>query len=453
MKQVLIVFVLMINITNIWASSISENSKLEWLKLLNEEKYEELENKLFELQIVYENNVSSERKLLYAISSFENSDPMLEDKLKAWLKEKPNSIFPHLAYGMYHFHLGSLSRGSRWSKDTTSQQFAKMRGHFREAKDQLTWVVEKNSKSSLAYAGLLSIEFINSNNEKKLFDEAIKFNPFSSVIRTTYLVSLLPKWGGSFKKIENFLNETSKLYSENNALSIQDGFLEYAHGDELFTSTEDDKYIKALSYFDKAIEKSKYTKYLKRRAEVYKYMKLYKKSIQDYTKALSYLPEDSSLLKGRAKVYYRLKQYDLALLDINKAITYDKMDNEALQTRGFIYYSMKKQDLALLDFTDSLIYGYENKRTHEYIGYIHYYTKKNYRFAAESLKISSKFGNDRSHLWYLITASQWHNRDCEFVKSASIYESKCKESGDCKKKNLDWALKSAEFAKKSTCKQ
>jgi hypothetical protein len=98
------------------------------------------------------------------------------------------------------------------------------------------------------------------------------------------------------------------------------------------------------------------------------------------------------------------------------------------------------------------VYGYEKKSTHTYIGYIYYYTKKNYRLAAESLKIASELGNDKARIWYLITASQWHNRDCEFVKSAEVYSEKCKKSGTCKKKDLDWALKSAAFAKKSTCK-
>ncbi|MCF6243439.1 MAG: DUF4034 domain-containing protein [Sulfurovum sp.] len=452
MKKIVFVVMLLFGFSEVLFANLLQD-KAYWIQLLEDKKYNILEEKLNILQVAYENDASRERKLLYALTSFKNSDPLLENKLALWLREKPDSIFSHLAYGMYHVHLGWLSRGSRWSTDTTSQQFAKMRGHFREAKDQLTWVVDKNPKLSIAYAGLISVETAVRVKKKQLFEEAIKHNPLSSVIRTTYLVGLLPKWGGSYKEIEDFLGETSTLYSKNPALSIQDGFLEYAQGDKIFTSDENNAYEKALKYFDRAISKSNYTKYINRRAQVYRYMKLYKKSIEDYTKALEMLPQDSELLEGRAKVYYKLKQYDFALSDVNKAILYDKMNPKALQTRGLIYYKLKHKDHALLDLTDSLVYGYENKTTHTYIGYIHYYTKKNYRLAAESLKKASEFGNKKSHIWYLITASQWHNRDCEFVKSADIYAQKCKKSKDCKKKNLDWALKSAAFARKSTCKK
>jgi len=452
MKKITFSILLLFSFVGLFANTLE--NKEYWTQLLDDKKYDVLEEKLSILQTSYERDPSKERVLLRVLSVFSNSDPLLEEKIELWVKEKPNSIFSHLALGSYHAHLGWLSRGSRWSKDTTSQQFAKMNGHFRKANDELKWVVTKNPKLSVAYAGLISLAVSsNKQNKNKLFKEAISYNPLSSVIRTTYLLGLLPKWGGSFEEIENFLLQTSTLYPQNSALKIQEGFLEYAHGDQIFTSGEKNAYRHALNYLNKAIKKSKYKRFLTRRAVIYKYMKLYEKSIEDYTEALKQNPQDSELLEGKAEVYYKLNMYDLALEDVNKAILYDKMNPKALQTRGFIYYAMKKKDQAFLDLTDSLMYGYENKTTHKYIGYIQYYTKKNYRLAAESFKLSSKFGNTDSHLWYLITVSQWHNRDCEFVNSAFIYEKKCKENGNCNKKNLDWALKSAEYAKKSTCRE
>lgn len=455
MKNIIVVALLFFVMTETWGNTeIDVRDKKVWLQLLEDKNYSELDKQLTNLQVSYEKYPSTERKLLLALSSFKNSDPSLKSKIEAWLAEKPESIFSHLALGLYHNHLGWLSRGSRWSKDTTSQQFAKMRGHFRKAHDELTWVISKNPKQSIAYATILSLETARSKKQQKLlFNEAIKHNPLSSVIRRVYLMGLLPKWGGSFDEIEKFLLETSPLYSQNTDLKRQEGFLEYAHGDKIFTSEEKNAYRDALAYLDKAVSKSTNTRYLSKRAQIHKYMKSYQKSINDYTKALESAPQDSDYLTGRGNVYYKLEEYDLALADIDEAILYDKMNPNALQTRGFIYYMTDKKDKALLSLTDSLIYGFEKKSTHKYIGYIHYYTKNNYRLAAESLKTSSELGNEDSYIWYLITASQWHNRDCEFVKSANIYAQRCEESGECKKKNLDWALKSAAYAKRSTCRQ
>ncbi|RLA66651.1 MAG: hypothetical protein DRQ78_03820 [Epsilonproteobacteria bacterium] len=456
MKKILIFFMLFMSFTQIWGSNIDISNKSTWLQLLHNKEYDVLDIELSKLQKDYENNASTEGVLSFALSSFENSDPELEYKLEQWLSAKPDSEFSHLALGLYHSHLGWLSRGSRWSKDTTSQQFAKMKGHFRKANDELRWVVKQNPKQSIAYGDLINLASAEGDSvaENTFFSEAIKYSPLSSVIRRAYLSSLLPKWGGSFAKIEKFLSETTMLYNQNPALKIQEGYLEYARGDEIIIRTKDNKsYKNALEYLNKAIEKSKYSLYLGRRADVYKYMKSYEKSINDYTKALNISPQNSRYLAAKGSVYYKLKKYSLAIENIDEAIKFDKMNPRALRTRGLIYYSMKEKDKALIDLLDSLVYGFENYTTHVYLGYIYYYTKKNYRLAAESLKLSSKFGNDDSYIWYLITASQWHNRDCEFVESADIYAQKCKESGKCKKKNLDWALKSAAYAKRSTCKK
>lgn len=451
MKYIVVVMMLIIGTNSAWGD-MDFKDKNVWMQLLNSEKYDVLEKELSSLQSTYEKNPSTERNLLLALSAFKNSDPALKNKLEVWVREKKNSIFSHLALAMYHEHLGWLSRGSRWGKDTTSQQFSKMKAHFRKANDELQLVIAKNPKISIAYAVLISVNTLR-KQKLKYYNEGIKNNPLSSVIRTTYLNYLLPKWGGSFEEIEAFLAETKPLYKKNPNLAIEEGFLEYAKGDKIFTSGSKTAYEDALKYLNKAIEKSIYGRYLNRRAQVYKYMKNYQKSIDDYTKALELTPHDSNLLAGRGSIYYRLKQYDLALNDTNEALQYDKYNPEALQMRGFIYYVTDEIDKAFIDLTDSLIYGFEKKSTHEYIGYIHYYTKKNYRLAAEALKTSSDLGNKDSHIWYLITASQWHNRDCDFVNSADIYAQRCKKSGECKKKNLDWAVKSANYAKKTTCRQ
>ncbi|SFV62345.1 TPR domain protein [hydrothermal vent metagenome] len=451
MRHMIIVLFLVIGTSITWGDMDFKNKNV-WMQLLNDEKYNLLDKKLTRLQEEYEKNPATERNLLWSLLSFENSDPSLENKLEVWVEKKGNSIFPHLVLAMYHSHLGWLSRGTRWSKDTTSQQFAKMKAHFRKANDELKWVIDKNPRVSIAYAMLLSVTQ-SKKQINRYYKEGLQNNPLSSVIRTSFLSHLLPKWGGSFEEIKILLEKTRMLYKQNPALVIQEGFLEYAKGDKAFTSGSKTAYEDALKYLNKAITKSTYSKYLNRRAEVHRYMKNYDKSLEDYSQILSNLPQDVDALKGKGKVYYIQNHYDLALDSLNQALMYDKMNPFALQTRGYVYYQMKKKDKALMDLLDSLVYGYEHYKTHEYIGYIYLYHKKNYRLAAESLKTSIELGNDDINAWYLVASAQWHNRDCEFVKSAEMYAKKCKTIGTCKQKKLDWAIKSAAYAKKSICHQ
>jgi len=128
------------------------------------------------------------------------------------------------------------------------------------------------------------------------------------------------------------------------------------------------------------------------------------------------------------------------------------MDPYLLHIRGGIYYKKNRLELAFRDFTDSLAYGYGKPYGHRMLGYIHY-AKKNYSVASQELQLAVEFGNKDSYTWYLLTASQWHERDCKFVESAFMYESICKVEKSCDKKQLTWALKSAKFAKdRGVCK-
>ncbi len=453
MKYLYILITFIVLNTQTWAGTVDITDKTTWLQLLHDKKYATLEKELSKLQDNYEKRASSEGALFFALSAFENSDPNLKRELEQWVEARANSIFSHLALGRYHLNLGWLCRGSRWSKDTSSQQFAKMHAHFQEAKDEFVWVVLKNPKQPIAYHGLISIAMTTDRAQvESYFKEGVKYNPLSYMIRSVYQDTLLPKWGGSFTQIREFLDQTSKLYAQNDLLRAQEGFLEYAYADQTLHRGDSDACSNALVYFDRAVEKNRYGMYRHERAYAYTCLNLHQKAIDDNTEALAANPQNSRYLTARAQAYLSLSEYNRVVQDTTEALKYDKKNPVALQTRGFAYYVLEQSDRATIDLLDSLVYGFENPSTHEYLGYIYYYTKKNYSLAAKSLKLSSEFGNQSSSIWYLITVSQWHNRDCEFVASAKIYADRCKTDQDCEQESLDWALTSAAYAEKSACK-
>ena len=81
MKYIVIVMMLVIGTPNAWGDMDFKN-KDAWMQLLNNEKYDVLGKELASLQSAYENSPSTERNLLLALSTFENSDPALENKLE-----------------------------------------------------------------------------------------------------------------------------------------------------------------------------------------------------------------------------------------------------------------------------------------------------------------------------------------------------------------------------------
>lgn len=437
-------------------ADVNINDKRVWKKLLQDHKFEILDKEFDKLQKEYENDPNKEIVLSQAFQSFENSDTLLEKDIALWIKQHPDSNYAHLASALYHFHIGWLCRGYRWRSETREKQFAKMKAYFRKAKEEMLYVIEKNPKQTVAYTSLLDLLATEGQKEeyRRYLKEALHHNPLSFLIRRMHLIMLQPKWGGSLEEIKAFMKETEKLYPQNSLLKKQEGFYEFAQGEKILSVKNRDKstYRRSLPYFTQAIEKNPYHTYLERRADIYYYLKEYPKALTDYQQALRDDSQSKTALIGLAKWYWKQKQYKTAMQYADKTVEIDSMNPYALSIRGKIYYDMDRMDDAMQDLIDSLTYGYYLASTHKLIGYI-YYSKKNYRLAAEELKIALQLGSHSSYLWYLLTAAQWHNKDCEFVKSAAMYEKKCKENGDCQKEKLIWALKSAEFAKnRGICK-
>ncbi len=431
------------------ADVLKSIDKDSWLNLIEKKQYKKLDLKLQVLQDEYMHDITKERTLLLALKSFENSNPQLEYMLEGWVKVQPNSIFAHTSLGIYHTNLAFLSRGTASITKTNKKQIAKMNAHFRKAKDELQFAIDKNPKFTVPFAYMLSIYMANGNNKayRELLDKALLTNPYSSNIRYNHLSSLEPKWGGSLEKLKNFMADTSKLYGKNKVLKREEGYYPYVQADMLRFKKGFDK-KRQIAYLNEAIKlnpnNEKY--YMSRGDSYYFYFKDFKKAIDDYTKALNLSSQDSFILGTRAKVYLKLKQYDKALIDINKALKYDGLAPNLLRLRAKIYYETDKKNKAVQDYTDSLIYGNSSGTAHQYLGYI-YYSKKNYALASDELIKADIIRDGDAQDWYYITASQWHDRDCKFVESAYKYKAKCDKEKGCEQNKLKWAIKSAEFAK------
>jgi tetratricopeptide (TPR) repeat protein len=427
--------------------------KIKLIQLLENEDFDHLDKILSDYQKKCENNISKEGNVQDAFDAFENSDPSLEQHLEKWVSSKPNSASAHMALGTYHYNLGWLSRGFRWAKDTTSKQFAKMKAHFRKAHDEFKETVRLNPKMTIAYSYLIAISGGDKVSSKQILDEALSHNPLSKAVRLYYVQYLQPKWGGSLGDVEKFIADLKPLYSQNKHLKDIEGRLPYTQGDILFTTYDNDKVKLSIPYFNEAVQKSGQNRStILRRAEAYRYLDEYQKALDDCNEVLRRDPQHLGALILRGKVFIDLKNYDKALKDLNMAIRLDKLNPAALRNKGIALYKLKHRDESFQPFIDSLTYGYSSSLSHTYLGYIYYYDKKNYTLAAQELKTAIELGNEDSQLWYFATASQWHDRDCDFVKSAYQYKEACTLQNDCDQKKLGWAIKSADFAvKRGVC--
>jgi len=72
------------------------------IQLLKDQKFDHLDKVLTRLQTRYEQGHTDELEVAHAFRAFANSDPELDERLKTWLMQKPDSFAAHLAVAEYN---------------------------------------------------------------------------------------------------------------------------------------------------------------------------------------------------------------------------------------------------------------------------------------------------------------------------------------------------------------
>lgn len=304
--------------------------------LLNNSKYHAIENYFSALQKAGANKTVTEDDIWNAFMIFESSDLNLEPYLEKWLLEYPDSFSANQAIGTFYEHLGWLSRGARWKKDTREDQLAGMVSYFNKAEEHFLRAAVISQESTLPYVGL--IRMYKTSDKEKMKNAMLKgleIDKTSYFIRYYYLFGLQPKWGGSTEELKGFFEETLSYSDENPKLKSLKGFLYFIIGD--VKSYHDDDVKNSViacktskSNLDRAIALSENPLFYSRRGGNNVCLKEYQDAIDDYSYALELDPESVPHRRGRGYAYGKLKQFKLALDDLNWAISRDPLNPGAL---------------------------------------------------------------------------------------------------------------------------
>ena len=362
----------------------------EIIKRLKARNYPALETTLNQYQERYESDPRDEEALQTAYSIFESSDPTLKEPLDAWVRALPNSYAARLARGIYHVHLGGLTRGAAYIQDTTSDQIDGMRRHFALAQKDIHAAVAAHPKLSVGYRYLIRI-YMNTGGRalSDLLDEALSSNPYSFCIHAQYMFSLTPKWGGSLSAMRSYADRLKTLAPQNPRLIVLAGYIPYAQADEL---ERRGNYEDALKKYNNAIEYGEYGSFFAARGRFYYYQDDYTNALADFSKSLSLRPIDADTLAYRGKTYYYLRRYREALADLNQAIRLDPLDPDSLVARSQIYGRLGMPWEVEKDLENALIYGKYSTNVWRNRGWFHYYGERNFGQAAIDLARAIKLG-------------------------------------------------------------
>ena len=350
--------------------SIDIKQFVELRTMLANKQYEELTITLEGYQNAFESNHTNELKVYDAFRSFEVTLPSYEPLLKEWIKEFPERYPPYLATAQYYEARGWESRGYKWAKDTTRDQFDKMQLYFEKAEKNLQTALKINPNLFVAYNILLRI--CNANgleaDEGRIAERALELFPHSFLIRKTYMWAKLPRWGGSYAIMESFAKEAENYSNKDPKLSTLYGLI---YNDQADVVTREDKYVEALDLLVKALAFGDFWEFYYERAKIYHYyLKEQDKALEDVNRSIVLRPTKEVNYRLRSKIYFAKGEMDNSLEDLSTAVLLKPGDqytlqwkvwaSDNLQTKG---YNLEKHDLpkAIEKYDLSLKFNPENE--------------------------------------------------------------------------------------------
>ncbi len=259
--------------------------------LLKSKKFEKL-NAILE---GYKKTLSKDDFIVISRVYFEIDDPRLEDAFNGWADRFPTDYQPYLARGIYYFKKGLESRGGRWASETSAAQFAGMERYYAMANKDFEKAL--NLKKDITVPCYYFIRIKRSSSDDiitegmpQILAKGLAIDPSSFILRSVYLLSITPRWGGSYEEMDTFARDSQKYAPANPKMAALMGYAFYDAGDMKMINGD---YTAALSLLNKALTYYELPMFLYKRAEIYTKMGKNAEALKDLNRVHDLDPSET----------------------------------------------------------------------------------------------------------------------------------------------------------------
>jgi hypothetical protein len=192
-----------------WVMELPPKDRQAVINLLRTAQFTRL-NQLYEdLQKQYEDGVINDRDLTLQYQAFYDTSPENEILLNQWVEKGPKSYPARLARGIYYASIGEQRRGSDYIQNTPTGKILDLHRYLdlsnRDVADSLP--LTKKPIVSILQRLKSSKHRDGKQANRLLLDYANRIDPNNYGVRRQYMISLTPRWGGSYDEMWAFLNE------------------------------------------------------------------------------------------------------------------------------------------------------------------------------------------------------------------------------------------------------
>jgi tetratricopeptide (TPR) repeat protein len=262
-----------------------DNKKI--LSLLKSKNLDLVEVEYKELFKRYKNNSIYESQLRKAYALFNPRNQINISMLDSWVKEK-DSYIAYAARGIYKVEIGNSIRGTKYIKDTPKENIRRMKIYYNQAIADLNEAVKREPALMPVYYRLMQIAMsVNMGfSTKDVLEKAVKGDMRTYYARAQYMISLLPRWGGSYEDMRNFADRAKKYSDINPRLWGLQGEV-YADIASRYSLDKKD-YKSAVKYYSLAMRFGDRVSWLTYRGTCYLELGKKKEALADFNKILVY---------------------------------------------------------------------------------------------------------------------------------------------------------------------
>ena len=291
--------------------------QIAWLReYFENQQFGMLNSTLEDYQRGFEMDSGDEYKIYDAFRVFAGTLPIHEELLDSWVNYSPERYAPYLARATFYYDKAWQSRGNRYAKDTSEEQFSEMQSYFSKAADDIDTALNINPNLLAAYFIRIGIFNTTGDNEgeDRSLREALELFPASFLIRARFMWARSPRWGGSYREMEAFAKEAEQYADSNPELTALYGFIYYDQSRKMVSGKE---YKKAVEFCTKALDYGDNWLFYKQRAYVhYNFLENLQEALIDIDRAILLRPTIDESYRLRSKIYYYDGYMENALDDI-----------------------------------------------------------------------------------------------------------------------------------------
>lgn len=285
--------------------------------LLESRQFAKLTALLEEYQASCDRDIRYEYAAHNGFAAFAAPAPAWKPLFDDWVRSAPDSWVALTARAAYHKSSGWKARGTRPAKDTTDDQFRRMVDDFLLAVRDLEASLRIRPRQLYAYVILMEISQTLGDRDRdaRLARKALGFYPGSYLVRHRHMISLTPRWGGSYEAMERFVRETAPHAGRNPRLKILPGFIPWDQGRRAAAAGE---YPTATALYEEALSHGENWNFLYDLADCHYRAKRYDDALGTLDRAMAISPGSADGFGLRSKIRFAQGNLDEAMASLEK---------------------------------------------------------------------------------------------------------------------------------------